>query len=195
LVVTFLNSAKPRDLDHYEFFVGYHRCLSRFVEPITVHPFSPRARERCLGPIAVSILRNAFSINGKEVSSSWISDGNYGETPESTGTGAQTMKTKRYSTEILEIVKFTENRSQSQPVECKPHPNEIAEEIKSELDRWQLTAQRESSLVYYESALTHEPKSPVVLGDQQHKVKNLPQVFRNSPQSLREVEASTTFEG
>ncbi len=28
LIVTFLNSAKPRDLDHFEFFVGYHRCLS-----------------------------------------------------------------------------------------------------------------------------------------------------------------------
>ena len=195
LVVTFLNSAKPRDLDHYEFFVGYHRCLSKFVEPITVNPFSPRARERGLGPIAVAILRNASNINATQVNSGWISDGNYGEKRDSSETGANTMKTKRHSDEINEVIKLAENRSQRQPVECRPQQNEVAEETKSELDKWQSTSQRESSLVYSESAMTREPMCPVVLGDQQHQAKNLPQVFKNSPQSLREVEATTTFEG
>src|SRR5262249_13024935 len=51
LVVTFLRASRPRDLDHYEFFTGYHRALYGYVEPITVAPFSPRARERCLGPV------------------------------------------------------------------------------------------------------------------------------------------------
>ncbi len=107
------------------FLSGITDVFPRFVEPITVHPFSPRARERGLGPIAVSILRNASNVLGKEVSSSWISDGNYGETPEDTGTGAQKMKSKRHSDEVLEIVKLAESRSQSQPAECRPHPNAV----------------------------------------------------------------------
>ena len=45
LVITFLRSTRPRDLDHYEFFAGYHRALHRYVEPITVYPFSPRAEK------------------------------------------------------------------------------------------------------------------------------------------------------
>ena len=71
LVITFLRSTRPRDLDHYEFFVGYHRSLHRYVEPITVFPFSPRARERGLGPLSVMVLRNAHDISGVSVPSSW----------------------------------------------------------------------------------------------------------------------------
>ncbi len=67
LVITFLRSTRPRDLDHYEFFVGYHRSLHRYVEPITVFPFSPRARERGLGPLSVMVLRNAHDISGVSV--------------------------------------------------------------------------------------------------------------------------------
>ena len=63
LVITFLRSTRPRDLDHYEFFVGYHRSLHRYVEPITVFPFSPRARERGLGPLSVLVLRNARAVS------------------------------------------------------------------------------------------------------------------------------------
>jgi hypothetical protein len=140
-------------------------------------------------------LRNAFDINGKKVKTNWISDGEYGQSPESTGTGAQIMKANRQSTEVIEIIKLVENRSQSQPFECRPPKNVVLEETKSELDKWENVAKRESSLIYNESALIREPKNPVVLGDQQHQSHNLPQVFKNSPQSLREVEATTTFEG
>jgi hypothetical protein len=105
------------------------------------------------------------------------------------------MKANRQSTEVIEIIKLVENRSQSQPLECRPPKNVVLEETKSELDKWENVAKRESSLVYNESSLIREPKSPVVLGDQQHQSHNLPQVFKNSPQSLREVEATTTFEG
>src|SRR5262249_15249594 len=36
-------------LSHYEYFVGFHRELYRHVEPVTVNPFSPRARDRAVG--------------------------------------------------------------------------------------------------------------------------------------------------
>jgi hypothetical protein len=64
MVVSFFRASRPRDLDHYEFFTGYHRALYRYVEPITVAPFSPRARERTLGPLSVVLLRQAAEIRG-----------------------------------------------------------------------------------------------------------------------------------
>src|SRR5207249_1179021 len=64
LVITFYRASRPRDLSHYEFFVGYHRELYRHVEPVTVNPFSPRARDRALGPVGVAVLRQAIELPG-----------------------------------------------------------------------------------------------------------------------------------
>src|SRR5713226_1470410 len=71
LVVAFFRVSRPRDLDHYEFFTGYHRMLYRAVEPVTVTPFAPRARERCLGPLSVALLRQGQQVGGIPVSSDW----------------------------------------------------------------------------------------------------------------------------
>src|SRR5262249_29435466 len=61
LVATFLRASRPRDLNHYEFFSGYHEQLHRFVEPITVMPFAPGVLERAAGPLGVLTLRNKRS--------------------------------------------------------------------------------------------------------------------------------------
>jgi hypothetical protein len=182
-------------LDHYEFFIGYHRCLPKFVEPITVHPFSPRARERALGPIAVSLLRNGNDVLGTPVKTNWISDDVGSGALTSIGQGALTMKTERHSPEVNEIIEIIRERSKIQPKECCPVEKTILQEINSWLDRWQSTAQSKPSLVYSEVTLTKEPEKHVVLGDPQHKIKGKICVFENTPQSLREVEATTTFEG
>jgi hypothetical protein len=195
LVVVFLRATRPRDLDHYEFFIGYHRCLPKFVEPITVHPFSPRARERALGPIAVSLLRNGNDVLGTPVKTNWISDDVGSGALTSIGQGALTMKTERHSPEVNEIIEIIRERSKIQPKECCPVEKTILQEINSWLDRWQSTAQSKPSLVYSEVTLTKEPEKHVVLGDPQHKIKGKICVFENTPQSLREVEATTTFEG
>src|SRR5439155_15177712 len=71
LVVTFFRVSRPRDLDHYEFFTGYHRMLYRAVEPVTVTPYAPRARERGCGPLAVALLRQAKEIDGQPVKENW----------------------------------------------------------------------------------------------------------------------------
>ena len=71
LVVTFFRASRPRDLDHYEFFTGYHHALYRYVESVTVSPFSPRARERALGPLSVVLLRHASEIRGHAVDPDW----------------------------------------------------------------------------------------------------------------------------
>jgi len=196
LVVTFLRAPRPRDLDHYEFFVGYHQCLSKYVEPITVHPFSPRARERAFGPLAVAMLRNAEAIGGKTVSLEWVPEDLYAKTGGVVATsGSRTMRTRRNSPEVLAIIDALEKRSQNQPSGCRPSSNVCHNEIASELDKWQAAAKSSSSLIYYESTMVRKPRNPVVLGDPQHETGGLPVVFKNVPQSLREVESTTTFEG
>jgi len=196
LIVTFLRAPRPRDLDHYEFFVGYHQCLSKYVEPITVHPFSPRARERAFGPLAVAMLRNAHMIMGKNVDQEWAFEDLYIKSGRIVAkSGCRRMKTNRNSPEVLAIIDVVERRSQSQPSGCKPSSNVCQSEMASELDKWQATAKSQDSLVYYEPTMIRKPQNSVVLGDPQHETSGLPVVFKNAPQSLREVEPTTTFEG
>lgn len=191
LVITFLRATRPRDLDHYEFFCGYHRSLHRYVEPITVYPFSPRARERGLGPLCVLVLRNGRTISGVPIPSDWAPDGRSGVTRS----GSRTMATRRRSSELHALVDALESRARAQPAGRNPGVGVCSQEVSSELDRWEAFAlNRQSDLVYYESAMTRAPSQPVVLGDPEHEERNLLQVFRNAPQSLRDVEATTTFD-
>src|SRR5690606_39038159 len=46
LVVTLYNANKSRDRSRYETFESWHRSLYRDVEPTSVTPFAPRARDR-----------------------------------------------------------------------------------------------------------------------------------------------------
>jgi len=196
LVVTFLRASRPRDLDHYEFFVGYHACLSRYVEPITVHPFSPRARERALGPIAVAILRNAEVIMGKTVSKDWAPEDLYVKSGGIVAkSGSRKMKTHRNSQEVHALIDFIEARSRNQPEGCRPQLGMCRNEIASEIDKWEAAAKSQPSLIYYEPTMIREPRNPVVLGDPQHEASGLTVVFRRAPQSLREIESTATFEG
>ncbi len=57
LVVTLYNSARTRDLSHYESFVPYHRALYRQVEATGATPFAPRAVDRGLHGVLVALIR------------------------------------------------------------------------------------------------------------------------------------------
>lgn len=61
LVVTIYNASRSRDLSHYENFVGYHRALYRHVEATSATPFAPRARDRALHAVLVSMARHGIS--------------------------------------------------------------------------------------------------------------------------------------
>ncbi|MES2476449.1 MAG: DISARM system helicase DrmA [Verrucomicrobiota bacterium] len=61
LVVTLLNSHKPRDRSHYERFGIYHRTFYRAVEATSVTPFSPRALDRALAGALVGLCRHILS--------------------------------------------------------------------------------------------------------------------------------------
>jgi len=182
LVVTFFRASRPRDLDHYEFFSGYHRAIYRYVEPITVTPFASRARERGMGPVTVAMLRQASNIRGIPISSEWASR-----------SGASHMLSARRSSELEAIRNIVVERSQTQVSIRRPPDDQVDREIRAGFDRWERAAEQEDDLVYEEYAINKIPEKSVVLGDDQHQKQGLTVVFRNSPSSLREVESMTRF--
>ena len=194
LIVTFLRASRPRDLDHYEFFTGYHHALYRYVEPITVAPFSPRARERGLGPLSVVLLRQADEIGGNPVNPRWriqqrLSSRYYSE--------AGLMSANRTSPEVNAIPEIFEARGLRQPPGRRPASNATAREVESELDRWAMLARMHvgtDEFVYNEPSLNRTPRRHVVLGDAQHRSQGLEEAFENAPQSLRDVEDTTGFQ-
>ncbi len=193
LIVTFFRASRPRDLDHYEFFTGYHRALYRHVEPITVAPFSPRARERGLGPLAVILLRQATELEGQPVDPDWkvqqrLSGAYFAE--------AHRMGPHHHDPEVNVIPTLLESRAGQQPAGRRPPDGVTAQEASSELDRWAALAHLNPDpdrLVYNEPAVLRPPERHVVLGDAQHRSHGLSEAYENAPQSLRDVEETTTF--
>jgi hypothetical protein len=61
IVLTMYSPARPRDRSHYENFQAYHGSLYRHVEPSSVTPFSPRARERTIHAALVIALRHSLN--------------------------------------------------------------------------------------------------------------------------------------
>lgn len=57
LVVTLFNAGRSRDRSHYERFRDYHSALYRQVESTSVTPFAPRARDRALHAVLLTLAR------------------------------------------------------------------------------------------------------------------------------------------
>jgi len=57
LVCTVYNWTRPRDLSHYESFEHFHATVYQQVEPLSVTPFAPRARDRALTGVLTSLIR------------------------------------------------------------------------------------------------------------------------------------------
>jgi hypothetical protein len=60
LVVTCLNTARPRDRSHYERFVAYHESFYREVEATSVTPFSLQTLDRGLVGTLISMIRHGL---------------------------------------------------------------------------------------------------------------------------------------
>lgn len=178
LVVVNLPATNARSLDHYEFFTGYHLQLYRGVEPVTVFPFAPRARERALGPLCVALLRQL-----READKGW----------RDRATGARMMSSDWQRPEVQALLAIFSERAGAQPEMRRPDEDALSEEVRAAIETWKALACRESSLVMEEYTLARRPHSPVVLGTPQHAVANLPTAYPKAPQSLREIEATTGF--
>ena len=175
LVVTFYRATRPRDLSHYEMFCGYHMNLERFVEPVTAAPFSPGTLARCIGPVIVGMLRNM-----PNTSYPWHED-----------ISATAMAAHHNSPEVKVLPDIFEKRAVSQPASRAPTPSFVQNFVLSQIDRWRQIAQQERNLKYVEYIIV---ANPVVLGDPPHQHRGLSVVYKNAPQSLRDIEGVTCFE-
>jgi len=63
LVIAQLSPTKSRDRSHYEQFVKFHQSLYRYVEPTSVTPFSPPARDKALRSVFLTLLRHTTGLN------------------------------------------------------------------------------------------------------------------------------------
>lgn len=200
LVVSFYRASRPRDLNHFEFFAAYHSAMHRHVESVTVNPFSPRARDRALGPVAVALLREAAHLLATDgaivpVNSRWRMQqrlrgaGNF-------ACNAGAMSTARGDADVSMLPSVFEARAQGQPEMRRPTPGEVLDHAASELDRWRHLALRlGGALVYSEPTVVNPPSRPVVLGDLAHTIAETGEAYEDAPTSLREVESTTTFRG
>lgn len=181
LVVTFLRTTRPRDLSHYEYFTGFHRQLHRFVEPVSAYPFAPNILERALGPVAVLILRNTRSDN-----ISWLLDHTAGKMPEF----------RRSSTMVKNLENIFESRAQNQPGIKTPPPETTGNKVKEKIDTWEQQNKRSAAnsrgVKYAEYS---KAENDVVLGDSIHKnSREFTTIYDDAPQSLRDVEETTSFQ-
>ena len=196
LVIDYFRATKPRDLDHYEFFTRYHRAIQRYVEPITVTPFSLRCLERTAGPVSALLLRNSRQITNSATNAKWCEESKTGKHSKSTvpPSGSREMKDRSLYPEVQEIIEEFENRSMGQPPGRLLPPTMCENLVSSEISRWSAVANKCSDLLYSESAFLYTIQHNVVLGDDRHDDKSL-SVYESAPQSLRSVESTTRFDG
>ncbi|MHA1409535.1 MAG: DISARM system helicase DrmA [Candidatus Odinarchaeia archaeon] len=179
LVVTIYSPTKPRDLNHYEMFCGYHTKMDMFVEPITVVPFAPGTLHKCLGPVIIGTLRSKLE----------------SEHPWHMEDTALDIRYRTNTSDINSLINVFKNHIEYQPELRKIPLDEFELLLKSEIDNWESKAERiaasHEKLKYVEYTST---SSHVVLGDPEHKHEGLIRVFDNAPNSLRDIEETTGFQ-
>ncbi len=189
LVVTWLRAGRVRDLSHYEDFIGYHRAIHRYVEPISAAPFSEQTMDLCTGPVSVAVLRNARSISGSKVQEQWRDHDN----------GPPFMRLHENDDEIHTLKKIflkrclSENISEARRID----PSQAENIIERSIGKWQRTSknisQEGDELVYDESTMNKKVEKNVVLGTVQHNIAGKSIVYKNTRSSLRTVESTFTI--
>ncbi len=114
LVCTVFNWARPRDLSHYEKFEHYHATFYKHVEALSVTPFAPRAIDRGLTALLVSLIR--------------LSEDTYNANEQAQVIEAGHPLIRRAIERIVERAKTI---SESQAI-----ADEVQKRLKARLDRW-----------------------------------------------------------
>lgn len=130
LILSYLRSSRPRDLDHYERFIGYHAQLHRHVEAVTVRPFAIPVIERAGGPVQIAWLRNSRTVGPAFGTTQWKEE-NAAHAYQPGGV---------HSPDMHASVEMILNRHNQQPLErqiTQTPPNEIRDhKIMPQLTRW-----------------------------------------------------------
>lgn len=172
LVLTFLRAGRPRDLSHYEMFCSYHQRIHLGVEPVSVSPYSQGALMRALGPSAVAYLRN---ISNPAIE--WYSN------------NGNLILEDKGEVDIKNLIMIIEDRLKDFDEDKRL---QVINDLKCKIDKWKTVASRTENLKFSEN-IWQKPQDDVVLGTPAHEHYEKKVVFKKSPQSLREIEETTTF--
>lgn len=180
LVVDFFKSGRPRDLNHYEMFSSFHSRIYLDVEPVSVSPFSKGCLSRGLGPSMVSFLRNAnyLLVNWQQ---------NDGKAP---------IKNQNSKEDFDYVYNLLKNRLNSMENMDENMVQSVLKSLKKCIKDWQFIANNieDNQFLKMNEYYIKKPEQHVVLGDEGHKYnKNLRVVYKNAPQSLRDVEETIDF--
>ncbi|ALT68977.1 DISARM system helicase DrmA [Methanobrevibacter millerae] len=180
LVVDFFKAGRSRDLNHYEMFTSFHSRIYMDVEPVSVSPFSSGCLSRGLGPSLVSFLRNA-----NHLMVNW--EKNDGKEP------IKNINSINDYNDVYNIIKMRLNSIDN-------INEDSVKKVLKNLDKcwndWEFIADNIESkrLLRINEYYIKKPQHHVVLGDEGHKYdKNLKVVFKDAPQSLRDVEETIDF--
>jgi len=190
IVTTYLRASRPRDLDHYERFLSYHLQLHRYVEPVTVRPYSFAVLERAAGPLSVAWLRNSRRASTipwrmKSASSRLVEGG-----------------VRPLELDIFKdiIINRNENQSPQRRIVSRP-PNAIASALDKGWEKWGNISKGAAAdaiqmqWVNYPFMPPPPPETCVVLGDERHvrhpdKHRAAYSPDYPAPQSLRSVDST-----
>jgi hypothetical protein len=168
LATIFFRVSKPRDLNHYEYFTGYHRKLPVAVEPITVKPLAPKAVDRAMGSVLSILVRNWRQATPQVPA---------GIDAEEGGAFAADI-----SEELLaELTAVFRAKWEAQPERRRNNREAFLRFVQSQVERWQEYARRQRE---NGQDLQYTKGNVVVLGQGNGGAS----VFPNVSQSLREVE-------
>ena len=189
LVITWLRARRARDLDHYENFVGYHRKIHNFVEPVTANPFSDESLELGLGPIIVSILRNAKKISSTVIDSEWADD------------PAGTLRILRHkhgdSDEVNAVSKVLDEIASSLFIPPFRRNSGFKQIIENQLNKWLTLAinmkNDDEPFIYGERNPNKPVENNVVLGSGFHERRGFQSAYNNTRSSMRDTESTAIF--
>ena len=189
LVITWLRARRARDLDHYENFVGFHRKIHNFVEPVTANPFSDESLELGLGPIIVSILRNASKISSTEINSEWADD------------PAGTLRILRHkngdSDEVNAVSKILQEIGSSMFIPDFRKNSRFKQMIDNQLNKWLTLAtdmkNNGEPFIYGERNPNKPVENNVVLGSGFHERRGYRSSYKNTRSSMRDTESAAIF--
>ena len=166
LVFTLYNPYRPRDLSHYENFVGYHSQLYRYVEGTTATPFSARARDRVLHALVIAALRLGVP--------------EYAENIKANDIGCLTSQQKeRLCNIILDRLSIVNPQARA----------DTKEEIERFLGDWKCMAAQSKTLVYYVGNKYLEKYNRLM----NYYSEDCSRTEKATLNSMREVEASATL--
>ena len=190
VILTFLHAGRPRDLDHYEQFIGYHQAIYRHIEPSTVSPFAPNCLETFIGPVSVALLRQAKDILGVTIDDEWRD--------KKRGPKRIIKYTDPRNIDLIDnYLKIVLNRHNLQPESHKLLPviqKSIFKRFIDNVEKWHNLIKNKQELWYnqYLNEKLEKNIVSVVLGDPQHQFAEvegkIDVIFNNAPNSLRGVE-------